>query len=97
MPGDIGDFGGNREYDVEVSDWKQVGLALGRGDSLEAALAGKTSVAEGVDSAPAVRALAGRLGVETPICDAVSAILAGEIAVDPAIAGLLARPLRAEG
>ena len=74
-----------------------VGLALGRGDSLEAALAGKTSVAEGVDSAPAVRALAGRLGVETPICDAVSAILAGEIAVDPAIAGLLARPLRAEG
>jgi glycerol-3-phosphate dehydrogenase (NAD(P)+) len=74
-----------------------VGLALGRGESLEEALAGKSSVAEGVASAPAVRALAGRLGVETPICDAVSAVLAGEIAVDPAIAGLLARPLRAEG
>ena len=39
---------------------------------------------------------AGRLGVEAPICDAVSAILAGETAVDPAIAALLARPLRAE-
>jgi glycerol-3-phosphate dehydrogenase (NAD(P)+) len=74
-----------------------VGLALGRGQSLEEALAGKSSVAEGVASAPAVRALAGRLGVETPICDAVSAILAGEIAVDPAIASLLARPLRSEG
>ncbi len=74
-----------------------VGLALGRGESLQAALAGKSSVAEGVASAPAVRALAARLGVETPICDAVSAILAGEIAVDPAIAGLLARPLKAEG
>ena len=74
-----------------------VGLALGRGESLEDALAGKSSVAEGVASAPAVRALAGRLGVETPICDAVSAILAGEMAVDPAIAALLARPLRAEG
>lgn len=74
-----------------------VGLALGRGESLEEALAGKSSVAEGVASAPAVRALAGRLGVETPICDAVSAILAGEMAVDPAIAALLARPLRAEG
>jgi glycerol-3-phosphate dehydrogenase (NAD(P)+) len=74
-----------------------VGLALGRGESLEEALAGKSSVAEGVASAPAVRALAGRLGVETPICDAVSAILAGETAVDPAIAALLARPLRAEG
>jgi glycerol-3-phosphate dehydrogenase (NAD(P)+) len=74
-----------------------VGLALGRGESLEEALAGKSSVAEGVASAPAVCALAGRLGVETPICDAVSAILAGETAVDPAIAALLARPLRAEG
>jgi glycerol-3-phosphate dehydrogenase (NAD(P)+) len=73
-----------------------VGLALGRGESLEEALAGKSSVAEGVASAAAVRALAGRLGVETPICDAVSAILAGETAVDPAIAALLARPLRTE-
>ncbi len=73
-----------------------VGLALGRGESLAAALGGKLTVAEGVASAPAVRALAARLGVETPICDAVGAILAGEIAVDPAIAGLLARPLKAE-
>lgn len=74
-----------------------VGLALGQGLSLDEALADKRSVAEGVASAPAVRALAARLGVETPICDAVSAILAGDIAVDPAIAALLARPLRAEG
>jgi glycerol-3-phosphate dehydrogenase (NAD(P)+) len=73
-----------------------VGLALGRGESLETALAGKRSVAEGVASAPAVRALAARLGVETPICAAVSEILAGTIAVDAAIAALLARPLRAE-
>lgn len=73
-----------------------VGLALGRGESLEAALAGKISVAEGVASAPAVRQLAQRLGVETPISDAVAAILAGEIGVDAAIAGLLARPLRSE-
>ena len=36
-----------------------VGLALGRGETLEQALAGKLSVAEGVASAPAVRA-AGR-------------------------------------
>jgi glycerol-3-phosphate dehydrogenase (NAD(P)+) len=74
-----------------------LGLALGRGESLEAALAGKLSVAEGVASAPAVTALARRHGVETPICDAVNAILAGDLAVGPAIAALLARPLRAEG
>ena len=48
-----------------------LGLALGRGETLEEALAGKLSVAEGVASAPAVTALAARSGVETPICDAV--------------------------
>ncbi|MEO8114688.1 MAG: NAD(P)H-dependent glycerol-3-phosphate dehydrogenase [Phenylobacterium sp.] len=73
-----------------------VGLALGRGETLEAALAGKLSVAEGVASAPAVRQLAARLGVEAPICEAVAAILAGEAQVDEAIKGLLSRPLREE-
>lgn len=73
-----------------------VGLALGRGESLDAALSGKLSVAEGVASAPAVNALAARLGIEAPICDAVHAILTGQTAIDPAIAALLARPLRSE-
>jgi glycerol-3-phosphate dehydrogenase (NAD(P)+) len=73
-----------------------VGLALGGGQTLEQALAGKLSVAEGVASAPAVRALARKLGVETPICEAVAAILAGEVGVDDAIRGLLSRPLREE-
>lgn len=73
-----------------------VGLALGRGQTLEEALAGKLSVAEGVASAPAVRQLAARLGVEVPICNAVAAILAGEASVDEAIVGLLARPLKEE-
>ena len=73
-----------------------LGEALGRGATLEEALAGKLSVAEGVASAPAVTALAARHGVETPICEAVRQILAGESAVDPAIASLLARPLKSE-
>ncbi|MET0273837.1 MAG: NAD(P)H-dependent glycerol-3-phosphate dehydrogenase [Phenylobacterium sp.] len=73
-----------------------VGLALGGGQTLEQALAGKLSVAEGVASAPAVRQLARKLGVDTPICEAVAAILAGEVDVDAAIAGLLSRPLRDE-
>ena len=73
-----------------------LGLALGRGESAETALAGKRSIAEGADSAPAVRQLARKLGVETPICDAVAQVLAGETGVDAAIAGLLARPLKAE-
>jgi len=73
-----------------------VGLALGQGQSLEAALAGKVSVAEGVASAPAVRELAARIGVEAPICEAVAAILAGEVGVEAAITGLLSRPLKSE-
>src|SRR5207249_12209263 len=74
-----------------------VGLALGRGQTLDEALAGKVSVAEGVASAPAVTALARKVAVEAPICEAVAAILAGQIGVDAAIANLLSRPLRAEG
>ncbi len=73
-----------------------LGLALGRGESLAAALAGKLSVAEGVASAPAVRALARKLDVETPICEAVAALLAGERDLSEAIGGLMSRPLRTE-
>lgn len=73
-----------------------VGLALGGGMTLQEALAGKLSVAEGVASAPAVSALAASKGVEMPICAAVAAILAGEVGVDEAILGLLSRPLKSE-
>ena len=73
-----------------------VGLALGKGLTLEEALAGKLSVAEGVASAPAVRDLARKLGVETPICEAVAGILAGQVGVDEAIRSLRSRPLKEE-
>ena len=73
-----------------------VGLALGRGQTLEQALAGKVSVAEGVATAPGVVALGRKLGVETPIAEAVAAILAGRIDVEAAINGLLSRPLKLE-
>ena len=73
-----------------------VGLALGRGETLAAALCGKLSVAEGVASAPAVTALGRRTGVDLPICEAVAAVLAGEADVQGAIDALLSRPLRTE-
>ena len=47
-------------------------------------------------SAPAVHALAAKLGVETPICSAVAAVLAGKVGVDEAIESLLSRPLKSE-
>ena len=73
-----------------------VGLALGRGETLEQALSGKLTVAEGVASAPAVAALANRLGVDMPICSAVCDLLGGRSDVDAAMTGLLSRPLRDE-
>lgn len=73
-----------------------LGLALGQGQTIEQALAGKRSVAEGYESAPAVRELAARAGVEMPICEGVAALLAGETTVDGLIDALLSRPLKSE-
>ena len=49
-----------------------------------------------LSTAPAVRDLARKLAVETPICEAVAAILAGETDVQGAIDDLLSRPIRDE-
>jgi glycerol-3-phosphate dehydrogenase (NAD(P)+) len=73
------------------------GLALADGKSPAEALASLApAVVEGAASAPAVRALARRLGVEMPISDAVAAIMAGEATVDEAIIRLLSRPIKTE-
>jgi len=73
-----------------------LGEALGSGTSYADAIAGKTSVAEGATTAPAVLTRAEALGVEMPICAAVSAILHDGAGVDETITEILARPLRAE-
>jgi glycerol-3-phosphate dehydrogenase (NAD(P)+) len=73
-----------------------LGVALGQGRSLTEVQAERRSVAEGVDTAPAVVQLAARLGVEMPIASAVDAILHRGAAIDDAIAQLLARPFVSE-
>ncbi len=73
-----------------------LGVALGQGQTIEQALAGKRSVAEGAATAPALLGLAARNNVSMPICEAVAAILAGRIGVDAAIEALLSRPFKAE-
>ncbi|WP_339914123.1 NAD(P)H-dependent glycerol-3-phosphate dehydrogenase [uncultured Brevundimonas sp.] len=73
-----------------------LGLALGQGQTVEQALAGKRSVAEGYESAPAVRELAARMQVEMPISEAVAALLNGETTVEAMIGNLLSRPLKVE-
>jgi glycerol-3-phosphate dehydrogenase (NAD(P)+) len=73
-----------------------LGIALGQGQTPAQALAGKRSIAEGVESAAAIAALASRRGVDMPIVAAVDAILHHGAAIDTTIAGLLGRPFKAE-
>ncbi len=72
------------------------GIALGQGQSKEAALA-KGGVVEGYWTAGVVDRLALRHRVSTPVVHAMAAILAGKLTVEGALESLMARPLRAEG
>jgi glycerol-3-phosphate dehydrogenase (NAD(P)+) len=74
-----------------------LGRALGKGQSLDAVLAARRSIAEGVDTAAAVVRIARAKGIEMPISEAVHAIVAGKLSVDDAIDALLARPFKPEG
>jgi glycerol-3-phosphate dehydrogenase (NAD(P)+) len=73
-----------------------LGRALGRGESLTHALAGKLAVTEGVYTAAAVRRIADEKGVDMPICSAVCDIVEGRTGVKDAIGQLMQRPLKAE-
>jgi len=72
------------------------GITLGRGASIDEALAGRRAVVEGIANAASVTALARRLGIEMPICSAVNAILHENMPIETAIRALLDRPWRAE-
>jgi glycerol-3-phosphate dehydrogenase (NAD(P)+) len=73
-----------------------LGLALGRGLTVEAALRGSRSVVEGVATAASVARLAARLAIEMPIGAGVDALLHGGGSVSSVIDLLLRRPYRAE-
>jgi glycerol-3-phosphate dehydrogenase (NAD(P)+) len=75
---------------------RALGVAIGQGQSLADALAGKDSVAEGVLNAQSAKALADRAGVEMPIIDATYRILFEGQAPREAVTELMARELRAE-
>jgi glycerol-3-phosphate dehydrogenase (NAD(P)+) len=73
-----------------------LGVALGRGEDLGTALAGRRSVVEGVATATAVAGLANQLGIEMPVSEAVEAVLRHGASIDAMIDGLLRRPYRCE-
>lgn len=72
------------------------GLALGRGQTLKQIMAARTSVTEGVATAPALKEMANALNVDMPICTAMADILSGDLSVDSAIIQLLSRQHKTE-
>jgi glycerol-3-phosphate dehydrogenase (NAD(P)+) len=72
------------------------GMELGRGKSASEILASRTAVTEGVETAPAVVALAGKVGVALPICEVVLDVIDGRIDANAAVDRLLNRPMKEE-
>jgi glycerol-3-phosphate dehydrogenase (NAD(P)+) len=75
---------------------RAVGMAVGRGATLDEALAGKQTVAEGVATTRSALALATREGVEMPIVTMVNRVLFDRHPAQRAVADLMSRELRAE-
>jgi len=75
---------------------RAIGIEIGKGATLEQALAGKESVAEGVITAASSKALAARHEVDMPIVDVVNRVLFDGQRARDAVGELMMRELRPE-
>jgi glycerol-3-phosphate dehydrogenase (NAD(P)+) len=75
---------------------RQLGVEIGKGATLEEALRGKQTVAEGVATTASAMQLAQRHGVDMPIVEMVHRILFDGHAARNAVPELMARELRSE-
>ncbi len=73
-----------------------LGKGIGEGKSVADLMANRQTVAEGAFTAPVLLEAANTAGVDLPVVEAVSALLAGNIGPKEAVTALLARPLRGE-
>jgi glycerol-3-phosphate dehydrogenase (NAD(P)+) len=73
-----------------------LGKALGEGQSPEALMADRKTVAEGAHTAPVLAELAAGHGIAMPIVEATNRLLQGAPAGE-VVSDILARPLKAEG
>ncbi|HTN63701.1 MAG TPA: NAD(P)H-dependent glycerol-3-phosphate dehydrogenase [Devosia sp.] len=74
----------------------QFGIALGRGQRVEAIIAAGAKLAEGVSTTPVATELAKSLLVDVPLIDAVNTLLSGTATIQSIVAGLMSRPLKRE-
>ena len=80
----------------DASRNRRVGLALGQGKKMADILAEMRQVAEGVKTAKVAKELTAKIGVDSPIVDAMYAIIHEGVPVRDAITRLLTRPTRME-
>ena len=80
----------------DLSRNRSVGLALGRGERIEAIVRSMNGVAEGIRTTTAACALSELHAIEMPIAAGVKRILDGELEPKDAVLHLLSRQLRAE-
>lgn len=80
----------------DLSRNRRVGLAIGRGQTLQQVLAGMHNVAEGVATTQAVYALGSSRGIDLPITEQVHAVLFEGKNPAGAVRELMTRPLRGE-
>src|SRR5690606_9003242 len=80
----------------DLSRNRRLGLALGRGEPLDAAIAAIGQVVESVQTANEVMRLARRCGVELPISELVQRVLLGELSPSEGVQLLLAREQKPE-
>jgi len=80
----------------DLSRNRRLGLALGRGESIEAAVRKIGQVVESIQTADEVMRQADRHGIELPISAAVQAVLHGDITPGEGLQRLLARDQKPE-
>jgi glycerol-3-phosphate dehydrogenase (NAD(P)+) len=80
----------------DLSRNRFVGQELGKGRRLEEITAALTEVAEGINTARAVKKLADRASLEMPIVNEVNAVLYEGKSARDAVSDLMSRPLREE-
>lgn len=80
----------------QLSRNRALGVEIGRGKTLDEALAGRETVAEGVITTRSAKALAERVGVTMPIVDAAFAVLFDGQSARDAIVDLMNRDPRPE-
>ncbi len=73
-----------------------LGKSIGEGRAAAELMADRRTVAEGAFTAPVLRRLAEKRGVDMPLVSAVDDLLSGRVGVDALIGQFLARPPRAD-